>query len=152
MFEERNKMEDTIVAQALVILDSRLREPGALLSSPTAVKNFLRLKLVQEEREVFALLFLDVKNRLIACELMFNGTLTSCSVYPREVVKAALNHNAHAVILSHNHPSGSAEPSESDCALTCVLKDALAMVDVKVLDHIIVGGGTTHSFAEHCAI
>ena len=118
------------------------------LSSPRAVRDFLRLHLGQRGEEVFHVIFLDAQNRAVAGEDLFTGTLTQTSVYPREVVKKALAHNAAAVIFAHNHPSGVAEPSRADEALTRALKDALALVDVKVLDHFIVTGQATMSFAE----
>lgn len=118
------------------------------LSSPQAVRNFLRLNLQSREHEVFAALFLDAQNRVIAAEDMFHGTLTQTSVYPREVVKRALHHNAAAIIFAHNHPSGVAEPSKADELLTRALKEALALVDIKVLDHFIVAAGGSISLAE----
>ena len=124
-------------------------QAGHTLGSPEAVKLYLRMNLSQRTHEAFVVLFLDVKNRLIACEEMFRGTLTHTSVYPREVVKAALKHNAAAVMLAHNHPSGTPEPSESDLLLTRALVQALALVDVRVLDHFVVAGPQVHSFAEH---
>ncbi|MES2125805.1 MAG: DNA repair protein RadC [Pseudomonadota bacterium] len=122
---------------------------GQVLSSPDAVKHFLRLHLGRKPHEAFYVLFLDVKNRLLACEEMFRGTLTHTSVYPREVVKAALAHNAAGILLAHNHPSGSSEPSESDLLLTRALVQALALVEVRILDHFVVAGAHVHSFAEH---
>ena len=122
---------------------------GQVLSSPDAVKYFLRLHLGGKPHEAFYVLFLDVKNRLLACEEMFRGTLTHTSVYPREVVKAALFHNAAGILLAHNHPSGSSEPSESDLLLTRALVQALALVEVRILDHFVVAGNQVHSFAEH---
>ena len=144
--------DDQVITEALQILSRRLKNPGVSLGSPDAVKTFLTLTLAREEREIFAVLFLDVKNRLIAFDPMFHGTLTHTSVYPREVVKTSLAHNAASVIFSHNHPSGTPEPSQSDITLTSVLKQALALVDVRVLDHVIVGGDKTFSFAEHGTI
>lgn len=118
-------------------------------SSPGQVRDWLRLKLATRQNEVFMALWLDAQNRLLKAEELFAGTLTQTSVYPREVVKKALGHNAAAVILAHNHPSGVAEPSRADELLTKALKDALAMVDVKVLDHFIVAGNAPPlSFAE----
>ena len=118
-------------------------------SSPGQVRDWLRLKLATRQNEVFMALWLDAQNRLLKAEELFSGTLTQTSVYPREVVKSALGHNAAAVILAHNHPSGIAEPSRADELLTKALKDALAMVDVKVLDHFIVAGNPPPlSFAE----
>jgi DNA repair protein RadC len=118
------------------------------LSSPRAVRDYLRLALAGREQEVFAVLLLDAQHRVIASEELFQGTLTQTSVYPREVVKCALRHNAAAVIFAHNHPSGVAEPSHADEILTRSLKTALALVDIQVLDHFIVAGSRTMSFAE----
>ena len=120
-----------------------------LLSSPAAVRDWLRLQLAALPHEVFCALWLDNRNRLIAFEELFRGTLTQTSVYPREVVKQALARNAAAVVFAHNHPSGVAEPSRADELLTQSLKEALALVDVKVLDHFVVAGTTPPlSFAE----
>ncbi len=116
-----------------------------LLNSPDVVKDYLRLSLGHERVEVFVALWLDAQHRLIEMQTLFRGTLTQTSVYPREVVRAALAKNAAAVILAHNHPSGSTAPSQADRSLTHVLKGALALVDVSVLDHCIVGRGETHS-------
>jgi DNA repair protein RadC len=121
---------------------------GCALSSPQAVRDFLRLTLNDRPHEVFAAVFLDAQNRVLGVEELFRGTLTQTSVYPREVVKRALARNAAAVILAHNHPSGVAEPSRSDEALTAALRQALALVDVRVLDHFVIGGGVAMSFAE----
>jgi DNA repair protein RadC len=118
------------------------------LSSPRAVRDYLRLTLAGREQEVFVVLLLDAQHRVIACEELFHGTLTQTSVYPREVVKCSLRHNAAAVIFAHNHPSGVAEPSHADEILTRSLKSALALVDIQVLDHFIVAGSRTMSFAE----
>jgi DNA repair protein RadC len=122
---------------------------GDLLSSPAAVKQYLQLLLANRSYESFAVLFLDAKNRLIATEELFRGTLTHANVYPREVVKAAMSFNAAALILAHNHPSGTPEPSDADRALTRALQQALALVDVRILDHFIVAGHQVSSFAEH---
>lgn len=122
---------------------------GEVLSSPQAVKQYLQLLLARRDHESFVVLFLDVKNRLISADELFRGTLTQTSVYPREVVKAALAHNAAAVILAHNHPSGTPDPSQADRALTQALKQALALVDVRLLDHFVVAGRHVYSFAEH---
>ena len=141
-------------SQLLAVLElSRraLREKlarGSALSSPQAVRDYLRLKLQDRPHEVFVGVFLDAQNRVLAVEELFRGTLTQTSVYPREVVKRALHHNAAALIFAHNHPSGIAEPSRSDEALTQALKHALGLVDVKVLDHFVVGAGAAMSFAE----
>ena len=119
-----------------------------VLGSPQQVRDYLRLKLGGLAREVFVVLFLDAQNRVLAQEELFCGTLTQTSVYPREVVKRALHHNAGSVIFAHNHPSGVAEQSRADELLTAALKQALALVDVRVLDHFIVAGNATLSFAE----
>lgn len=121
---------------------------GDALNSPRAVRDYLRLLLGGRQQEVFLALFLDTQHRVITAEELFHGTLSQTSVYPREVVKRALAHNAAAVILAHNHPSGVAEPSQADQLLTAALKQALGLVDVRVLDHFVVTGGQTQSFAE----
>jgi DNA repair protein RadC len=121
---------------------------GDSLSSPQAVRDYLRLTLEARPHEVFMVLSLDTQNRMIAMDELFRGTLSQTSVYPREVVKLALAHNAAAVIFAHNHPSGVAEPSRADELLTMALKQALAVVDIKVLDHFVIGRGTAVSFAE----
>jgi len=118
------------------------------LTSPAAVRSFLRLRMQHLGHECFYCVFLDAQNRVIEAEELFRGTLTQTSVYPREVVKHALAHNAAAVILAHNHPSGVAEPSIQDQALTRTLAEALGLVDIKVLDHFIVAPGACMSFAE----
>ncbi|MFZ6744073.1 RadC family protein [Undibacterium sp. JH2W] len=124
-------------------------QENASLSSPQAVKNYLQLMIGNKPHESFAILFLDVKNRLIKAEELFRGTLNHASVYPREVVKSALHQNAAAIILAHNHPSGSCEPSSADINLTQTLKQALALVDIRILDHFIVANPNVYSFAEH---
>ena len=121
---------------------------GNVLSSPSVVADYLKVILNGREHEVFVVLFLDAQHRLIAAEELFRGTLTQTSVYPREVVKRALYHNAAAVIFAHNHPSGVAEPSRSDEMLTNALKQALSLVDVMVLDHFVVAGSEMASMAE----
>jgi len=121
---------------------------GSALTSPGSVRDFLRLSLAAREHEVFVAIFLDSQHRVLRSEELFRGTLGQTSVYPREVVKAALAANAAAVIFAHNHPSGVAQPSRADELLTRCLKDALALVDVKVLDHFIVAGNHCLSFAE----
>jgi len=121
---------------------------GDALNSPRAVREYLQLLLGGRPQEVFAAIFLDAQHRVIASEELFQGTLTQTSVYPREVVKRALHHNAAAMIFAHNHPSGVAEPSQSDRLLTDALKQALQLVDVRVLDHFIVAGAGCLSFAE----
>jgi DNA repair protein RadC len=118
------------------------------LTSPGAVRDYLRLAIAERQHEVFVCLWLDAQHRVIACEELFRGTLTQTSVYPREIVKAGLKANAAAVIFAHNHPSGAAQPSQADELLTRNLRDALSLVDIKVLDHFIVAGHQTLSFAE----
>jgi len=137
-----------LIVAAMECLAARFRDKGAALSSPSSVRDYLRLLLTPLQHEVFMAIFLDAQNRVLAVEELFRGTLTQTSVYPREVVKKALQHNAAALIFAHNHPSGIAEPSCSDEALTGTLKQALALVDVKVLDHFVVGAGAAMSFAE----
>lgn len=129
------------------LLHEKLKQ-GVALSSPTAVRDYLRLKLLNLPHEVFIAVFLDAQHHVLAVEELFRGTLTQTSVYPREVVKRCLFHNAGAVIFAHNHPSGVAEPSRADETLTATLKRALALVDVSVLDHFVVGADSTMSFAE----
>jgi DNA repair protein RadC len=139
------------LAAAIEIARRSLREQlGArpALTSPGAVRDYLRLTLASREQEVFLALFVDAQHRVIRCDEMFRGTLTQTSVYPREIVKAALAANAAAVIFAHNHPSGVAQPSRADELLTRQLKEALALVEVKVLDHFIVAGTQCLSFAE----
>ncbi len=119
-----------------------------VLTSPQQVRDYLCLKLGSLMREVFVVLFLDAQNRVVATEEMFSGTLTQTSVYPREVVKRALHHNAASVIFAHNHPSGIAQQSQADELITTELKKSLALVDVRVLDHFIIAGNSSLSFSE----
>lgn len=140
---------DATILRAMTILRERLREPGEVMASPGQVRAFLMLHLAELEHETFMVLFLDAQHRLIEARELFRGTLTQTSVYPREVVRAALAANAAAVIFAHNHPSGCAEPSNADEMLTRTLKQALALVDVRVNDHFIVAGRVPPlSFAE----
>ena len=141
--------ERCVVARELVRrwLNEELKRE-CVLNAPEAVRDCLRIHFAGREHECFVAMFLDSQHRLIATHELFRGTLTQTSVYPREVVKAALRENAAAVIFSHNHPSGVAEPSQSDQHLTTALKNALALVDVRVLDHFIVAGTSVLSFAE----
>lgn len=139
------------LAASLELARRVLREnigKGAMLNSPAAVRDYLRLKLSALEYEVFWCIFLDAQNSVIAAREMFRGTLTQTSVYPREIVKAALQVNAAALVFAHNHPSGIAEPSRADEMLTQALKQALALVDVKTLDHFVIGRDSVMSFAE----
>lgn len=139
------------IAAALELARRILREElryASVLSSPAAVRDYIRLLLIGKEHEAFIALFLDAQHRVIEAEELFRGTLTQTSVYPREVVKRTLRFNASAVIFAHNHPSGVAEPSHADQLLTQSLKQALGLVDVKVLDHFVVAGTASISFAE----
>ena len=143
-----NYTEHPIIRQALELLACEIQHTDTL-QSPDAAKDYLRLKLGERPHEVFAVVFMDSQNRVIAYEELFRGTLNQTSVYPREVVLESLKCNAATVILCHNHPSGSPQPSRADEALTLTLKSALALVDVRVLDHFIVGGGEPLSMAEY---
>ena len=137
------------VARELLLRDLAERmKAEPVLSAPAVVRDWLRLYCANLEYEVFIILLLDAQNRLIAAQELFRGTLSQTSVYPREVVKATLARNAAAVMFAHNHPSGVAEPSRADELLTQSLKQALALVDVRVLDHFVVAGARTVSFAE----
>jgi DNA repair protein RadC len=140
--------ERTAVDRALDIVASVLAGDRWTAAAPDAVKDYLRLQLGGEPVEHFGVLFLDSQHRAIAFERMFSGTLTQTSVYPREIARLALRHHAAAVILTHNHPSGSVQPSRADEALTASVKGALSLVDVRVLDHIIVAPGQALSMAE----
>ena len=140
--------EDSIIARALAILAARIKA-GPIMDSPRVVREYLTVQAAKHDaREVFGVMFLDAQNRLIEFKELFAGTLTQTSVYPREVVREALRLNAAAVILSHNHPSGETRPSRADEVLTSTLKTALALVDVRVLDHVIVAPGQALSMAE----
>ena len=141
--------EAKVVARALRVMEKSLVNRETTMSSPDEVRRYLQLRLFALQHEVFMLLMLDTRNRLIEARELFRGTLSQTVVYPREVVKAALLTNAAAVILAHNHPSGCAEPSTADRMLTDALKRALGTVDVPVLDHLIIAGQKTYSFAEH---
>lgn len=146
-------MESTLVSEEDILtmakqLSRKRLSKGRALDHPTAVKAHIRTLLQDYEHEVFAVLLLDTKLKVIGFHEMFRGTLSSAHVYPRELVKLALEHNAAAMVISHNHPSGDPRPSQADIDLTKVLRDALALVDVKVIDHIIVGAKGCESLAE----
>jgi DNA repair protein RadC len=145
--EIRAATPEEILSAARKILAHRVRR-GAALASPQAVRDFLSIKLGTLEHEVFAALLLDGRHRLIDYVELFRGTIDGASVYPREVVKLALQRNAAAVIFAHDHPSGISEPSHADELITRRLREALALIDVRVLDHLIIGGGQITSFAE----
>jgi DNA repair protein RadC len=140
--------DDLIIEKALRILMQRLKKSGTVLTSPEATRDYLRLQLAGLEHEVFACLLLDNRHRVIAYRELFRGTIDGASVYPREVVKEVLAHNAAAVIFAHNHPSGDPEPSTADHRITTRLKDALVLIEVRVLDHIVLGSESSISFAE----
>ena len=143
------EQEDRLIAQALDILSRRVHA-GPIMSSPQDMKAYLALRHAGLTREQFDMVYLDSQHRVILCETLFVGTLNQTSVYPREVVKRSLELNASAVVLSHNHPSGNPQPSEADELLTKTLKSALALVDVRVLDHIITGGGADVTVPGRC--
>lgn len=143
--------DDSIIERAIKLIQSKLKAPGMALTSPKLVHQYLTLHLAQFEEEHFSLILLNTQHRVIGFEKIFRGTINGASVCPREVVKVVLAHNAAAVILAHNHPSGDPKPSNADISLTRRLMDSLALIDVPVLDHIIVGGCSqtlTVSFAE----
>jgi DNA repair protein RadC len=142
----RTASPDEIIHAARSAVNRRFRR-GKALSSPADSRDFLKLRLAHLEHEVFAVLWLDNRHRVLGFEELFRGTIDGSSVHPREVVKSALQKNAAACILAHNHPSGISEPSRADLSLTRRLSDALALVDVRVLDHIVVAEDCT-SFAE----
>ena len=140
--------EDWIVQQAIVLLERRVFKAGPRLERPAAVRDYLRLKLVAEPNEIFVVVFMNSMHDVLAVEPMFHGTINATSVYPRVVLQRALQLNAAAVIFAHQHPSGTTEPSNADRLLTEQLKTALALIDVRVLDHFVIGQGTPYSFAE----
>lgn len=140
--------EGRVIAEATAIIDRRMFSRGPSLTDSDLVKSYLKMTIAQYTSEVFGVVFLDTRHRVIDFEILFHGSIDSASVYPRQVVKRSLAHNAAAVFLTHNHPSGDTEPSQADRVLTQRLKEALLLVEVRVLDHIIVGAGTPLSMAE----
>lgn len=142
-----NQQEKKIINKAISILSRELKA-GAAISSPADARAFAQLSLAAFDREVFGMMVLDTQHQMLAFETLFFGTIDAASVYPREVVKSVLAHNGAAVIFAHNHPSGNHEPSQSDERLTLRLRDALALIDVRVLDHIVVSLTGTTSMAE----
>ncbi|MGQ8702572.1 RadC family protein [Serratia marcescens] len=146
--EEISPTAHRTIRHALTLLERQLREPGAAFTSSQAVRDWLRLQLATLEREVFMALFLDNQHRLIAHETLFTGTINHTQVHPREVVKAGLKHNCAAVIVAHCHPSGLAEPSKADRQVTTRIQQALELVDIRLLDHLVVGGMEIVSFSE----
>ena len=146
--EYRVANDTQVIRCAQGLIARRFRVGSPVLSSPQRTNEFLRLRLAGLDHEVFGCLFLCARHRLIAAEDLFRGTIDGASVHPREVVRSVLQHGAAAVLLYHNHPSGQVTPSRADELITLRLKEALALIDVRVLDHIIVGE-STYSFAEH---
>ena len=139
--------DDGIIEQAITILEARVFRGGPLLNNTTALRDYLRLKLMAEPNEVFVAIFLNTGNLVLACETLFTGTINFTAVHPRVVVQRALALNAAALIFAHQHPSGLASPSSGDIKHTTLLKNALATVDVRGLDHLIIGKGEPFSFA-----
>jgi len=142
------KVEDEAINFALKILEGRLTKPDFYITNPNDTYTFMKLKLSESHCEVFAVIFLDNRHGIIKYEEMFNGTIDGASVYPREVIKRALELNAAALILTHNHPSGNTEPSKADENITIRIKEACQLVDIRLLDHIIIGGTSHTSLAE----
>ncbi|OXZ87521.1 phage DNA repair protein [Escherichia coli] len=148
-FGEMTPGERSLIQRALKTLDRHLHEPGVAFTSTHAAREWLILNMAGLEREEFRVLYLNNQNQLIAGETLFTGTINRTEVHPREVIKRALYHNAAAVVLAHNHPSGEVTPSKADRLITERLVQALALVDIRVPDHLIVGGSQVFSFAEH---
>jgi DNA repair protein RadC len=144
----KDRAEDAILEHAAKILKNRLQHRETVFSSPEAVRQFLQIKLRPYPYEVFCAMFVDNRHRLIEFVELFRGTIDGASVHPREVIREAMKHNAAAVIFAHNHPSGIEEPSQSDLRITQRLKTALGYIDVRVLDHFIIGEGDGTSLAE----
>ncbi|EOV1642451.1 TPA: JAB domain-containing protein [Yersinia enterocolitica] len=138
----------SVIQMALTLLEKQMKQKPISFNSSVETLQYLRLQLEQLEREVFMVLYLDNQHRLITSEISSQGTINATSVYPREIVKTALSHNAAAVIFAHNHPSGLAEPSHADRTITNTLINALSLMDIKVLDHVVIGHGESISFAE----
>lgn len=147
VFRPLNDDELAFIEKAKFLMDTQFARGGSL-SNPRDTASYLKLSLGAYKHEIFAILFLDSQNRVIAFEEMFRGTVDGCQVSPREVVKRALHHNAAAVILAHNHPSGNSEPSTADRVITAKLKDALELIGVRILDHLVIGAGEPTSFAQ----
>lgn len=138
--------DDAVIEQAKAILDKRVRR-GPVLTDPKTVGDYLKLQLQGHEREHFAAVFLNAKHHLLAYEVLFTGTLDGSEVHPREIVKQALRHNASAVVIAHNHPSGDPTPSAADRTITLRIREALRTVDVRLLDHFVIGVGDAYSMA-----
>lgn len=142
-----SKVEENLVKRAYKVLEKRITG-GTVFSAPSVAKKIFTLRLCSKEREYFSVAFLDSQHKLIEIEDLFKGTLASCSVYPREIVKRALELNAYAIIIAHNHPSGNVEPSNADKNITKEIEKACKLLDIKLLDHLIIGGADSLSFAE----
>lgn len=137
-----------VIDRALELLAGRLRRPGQIINTPATTKQFLTLELAAEKSERFCILWLDNRHRMIRFETMFNGTIDGANVYPRELVRRALELNAAAAILAHNHPSGTPDPSAADKAITARVRDAFQLIGVRLIDHVVIGGEEAISFAE----
>lgn len=147
--QKKQIAENKTIFRALNILNQRMRKsPDITVTNPSDVKAYLRLRLEEREREIFAVMFFDHRHQLITYKELFFGTIDSCSVHPREVARIALKYNASAIIFAHNHPSGVAEPSDADQHITEKLKKALSLLEIRVLDHFVIGDGDIVSFAE----
>lgn len=146
-YNHSKALGDDIIAKALEVIEGRLQVPGKTLSDPKAAGQYFKLKLAERDREVLAVLFMDTRHRMLAFEELFHGTIDGAEVHPREVVKRALYYNAAACLIGHNHPSGDPEPSAADRAVTAQLKQALSVVDVRLLDHFVIGRGEPVSMA-----
>ncbi|OYV74879.1 MAG: DNA repair protein RadC [Chromatiales bacterium 21-64-14] len=147
MDDAKKTREDRLIKRAMRVLEQRMNY-GPVMQSPNVVREYLALRFSSQEREVFTCLFLDTRHRVLSCEDLFFGTIDGASVHPREIVKRALETNCAAVVIAHNHPSGNPEPSEADKALTRRLQDALGLIDIRILDHLVIGGAATVSFSE----
>ncbi|AMZ71412.1 MULTISPECIES: RadC family protein [Pseudomonas] len=145
---EPSNHDDLLVEKAISILEQRMFKRGPYLERPHDVRQYLKLQLAGEPQEVFSALFLDSAHRVVAYEPLFYGTIDSVSVYPRRILQRALEHNCAAVIVAHNHPSGETQPSNVDKEITKVLNDLLPRLNVRLLDHFIIGEGEPYSFAE----
>ena len=140
---------NALLSLAADILAENTAKMGKQFTTPEITEKFIKLKIGLDKSEVFCVLFLDNRHRLISFDRMFEGTINGANIYPREVVKRALSHNAAAMIIAHNHPSGDCEPSEADKRITSRLKAALELIDVRILDHLIVSADNSYSFANH---
>lgn len=140
--------DDDILRAASAVIEQQWAVRGATMSNPSSCADYLKLRLGAYPHEVFAAMFLDNRHRVLAYEELFRGTIDACSVHPREVLRRCLHHNAAAIVIAHNHPSGNSEPSSADRAITRCLNDALAYIDVRLLDHFVVGSGTPTSLAK----